>query len=176
MLEVYLTNLGKYNEGVLAGRWVRLPCGEDELNAALCSIGIDGVRYEEWFISSTVSDIDGLSELIGEYDDLEPLNELTEKLDALHGYELDKVEAILEYDIATVSDLLRILNDGLDNYVFFKDVHDDEDLGRCLIEDYCTLNVPDELIYYIDYEAFGRDCRLEEGGSFTSYGYVASVA
>ena len=26
MLKIYITNLGKYNEGELVGKWVELPC------------------------------------------------------------------------------------------------------------------------------------------------------
>lgn len=31
MLKIYLTNLGKYNEGYLIGEWVTLPIDDDEL-------------------------------------------------------------------------------------------------------------------------------------------------
>lgn len=31
MMNIYLTNLGKYNEGYLIGEWVELPITEDEL-------------------------------------------------------------------------------------------------------------------------------------------------
>ena len=33
MLRIFLTNLGKYNEGQLIGEWVELPCTDDELEA-----------------------------------------------------------------------------------------------------------------------------------------------
>ena len=34
------------------------------------------------------------------------------------------------------------------------------------------MQVPEHLRNYIDYEAYGRDVALEEGGEFTDLGYV----
>lgn len=31
MMKIYLTNLGKYNEGQLVGEWVELPVSQEEL-------------------------------------------------------------------------------------------------------------------------------------------------
>ena len=31
MMNIYLTNLGKYNEGELVGEWVQLPISNEEL-------------------------------------------------------------------------------------------------------------------------------------------------
>ena len=33
MLRIFLTNLGRYNEGRLIGEWVELPCTDNELEA-----------------------------------------------------------------------------------------------------------------------------------------------
>ena len=87
MLRIFLTNLGKYNEGQLIGEWVGLPCTNDELEAVKERIGIsdkpdeNGNYYEEWFITDYESDIQGVK--VGEYDDLDELNELAEELDNL---------------------------------------------------------------------------------------------
>ena len=45
MLRIYLTNLGKYNEGQLVGEWVELPVTEEELEKVFERIGINEV-YE----------------------------------------------------------------------------------------------------------------------------------
>ena len=49
MLNVFLTNLGKYNEGELVGKWVSLPC--DDIEAELEEIGVGAEPYEEYFIT-----------------------------------------------------------------------------------------------------------------------------
>jgi hypothetical protein len=49
MFKIFLTNLGKYNEGELIGKWVELPC--DNLAEELAEIGVaDGTMYEEFLL------------------------------------------------------------------------------------------------------------------------------
>ena len=62
MLKIYLSNLGKYNEGDLVGEWVTLPIGKKELEEVKERIGINE-QYEEFFISDYESDIDGLEKI-----------------------------------------------------------------------------------------------------------------
>ena len=47
LLKVFVTNLGKYNEGELIGEWVSLPVDESELEEVLERIGINE-EYEEY--------------------------------------------------------------------------------------------------------------------------------
>ena len=56
--EAFVTNLGKYNEGMLVGEWVKLPTTEEEMQKVFERIGIGkqdefGQSYEEWFIPTT---------------------------------------------------------------------------------------------------------------------------
>lgn len=51
MMRIYLTNLGKYNEGELVGEWVDLPIEKENLQEVFKRIGIDGKQYEEYFIT-----------------------------------------------------------------------------------------------------------------------------
>lgn len=57
-------------------------------------------------------------------------------------------------------------------YDIYPDIHDHDDLGRYYIEELDAMQVPEHLRNYIDYEAYGRDVALEEGGEFTDLGYV----
>ena len=52
LFEAYITNLGKYNEGELVGETLKFPTTTEEVQALLKHIGVDGVRYEEFFITS----------------------------------------------------------------------------------------------------------------------------
>ena len=47
MLSIFLTNLKKYNEGQLVGKWVDLPC--DDLSNAV--VEVSGSNGDEVFIS-----------------------------------------------------------------------------------------------------------------------------
>lgn len=40
-IAIYLTNLGRYNEGCLMGEWVKLPIDKDKLQQVLNRIGIN---------------------------------------------------------------------------------------------------------------------------------------
>lgn len=68
---IYLTNLGKYNEGNLVGQWLNVPCSNDEFKQALLNIGVDGVQYEEYFITD-YEHIKGISE----YSNIKEVNEI----------------------------------------------------------------------------------------------------
>lgn len=39
MINVYITNLGKYNEGCLVGKWLKLPATDEEIEEVLKEIG-----------------------------------------------------------------------------------------------------------------------------------------
>ena len=56
ILEAYVTNLGKYNEGELASTLLKFPTTKEEVQAALKRIGIDNIRYEEIFIANYDAD------------------------------------------------------------------------------------------------------------------------
>ena len=49
---------------------------------------------------------------------------------------------------------------------------DDETLGRIYVEDMELLDVPDNVLPYFDFEAYGRDMRINEGGHFAPTGYL----
>jgi antirestriction protein len=170
MIEAYVTNLGKYVEGTLCGEWLKLPATKEEVKALLGRIGVDGTLYEETFIADYETDIKGLSDKLGEHENLDELNYLAESLSALDKYELEKFEAALEYGEYTgsVKDLIN-LSQNLDCYDYIQEIEDEEALGRYYAED---LSVPEHLQNYIDYEAYGRDIALERGGIFVGKGYI----
>ena len=91
--KIFITNLGKYNEGELIGEWVTLTATDEEFEAVYNRIGINE-QYEEWFITDYNTDINGLE--IGEYDSIDDLNELAETLEELDETEKEVVEAMLE--------------------------------------------------------------------------------
>lgn len=68
LFEAYITNLGKYNEGELVGETLKFPTTTEEVQALLKRIGVDGVRYEEFFITSFDGDVLGLYDnVVGKY-------------------------------------------------------------------------------------------------------------
>ena len=182
MLKIALTNLGKYNEGELVFCWLDLPCTFAEYVDALEKIGIDGVNYEEVFISDYDTDIEYLAEKLSEYSDIELLNWLAGRIENLAEYEVKNLEALLEYGEHTdgILELLDLCDEASsgESSCIISHVHDDEDLGRYWIEESGCYNIEEmlgRLASYFDFESFGRDVRLEESGEYTDHGYVAII-
>lgn len=175
MLRIYLTNLGKYNEGELIGEWVELPCIDDELEAVKERIGIsdepdeNGIYYEEWFITDYETDIHGLK--VGEYDNLDELNELAETLDNLDEYEKEIVEAMI-LEGYTLEDAI----DGKDDCMIYYHCDDMADVAKEYAEETGLLeSVPENLRSYFDFEAFGRDMSSEGHFVFTNNGNCVQI-
>ncbi len=100
------------------------------------------------------------------------LNELAQRLEDLSADEADKLGAVLEYEACrSVSEVLELL-DELDNFDLLADVNDDEDLGYYYADEYCSIDIPEHVQPYFDYEAYGRDIRLESSCLFTTYGFL----
>ena len=168
-----MTNLGKYNEGQLVYERVAFPTDTETVQAALKKIGIDGIRYEEIFISDYDGPMPQLHKHLGEYESIDELNHLACLLSELSQDELAVFEAVMDSGEYTgsVKDLIN-LSQNLDSYSFYSDVHTEEDLGRMYLQELEAVPVPEHLIDYIDYEAYGRDARINEDGHLAPGGYV----
>ena len=168
-----MTNLGKYNEGQLAYERVAFPTDTETVQAALKKIGIDGIRYEEVFIADYDGDMPQLHKHLGEYESIDELNHLACLLSELNEYELEVFEAVMDSGEYTgsVKDLINLAQ-NLDSYNFYSDIHTEEELGRMYIQELEAVPVPEHLIDYIDYEAYGRDVRINEDGHLAPGGYV----
>ena len=73
LFEAYVTNAGKYSEGQLVGETLKFPTTAQEVEALLKRIGVDGVRYQEIFITSFDGDVLGLYDHLSEYENLDEL-------------------------------------------------------------------------------------------------------
>lgn len=174
----FITNLGKYNEGELVGEWVKFPTTAEEMKKVFERIGIGqkddfGNPYEEWFITDYDCYVDGLYDKLGEYESLDELNYLASKLDEMSQGEYEQFQAAMEIGdhSGSVQEIIN-LTENLDCYDVYPDIHDYDDLGRYYIDELDAMQVPEHLKNYIDYEAYGRDVALDEGGDFTDLGYV----
>ena len=171
--EAYITNLGKYNEGALVGEYLKFPTTTEEVQALLKRIGIDGVRYEEIFITDYDGDRPELYSGFGEYESIDELNYLASLLSEMDQSDLETFEAVLDTGehSGSVKELIN-LTQNLDCFEFYSGITSEEELGRMYIQKFDAIQIPEHLIDYIDYEAYGRDVRINEGGSFSGNGYV----
>lgn len=172
MIELCLTNLGKYNEGELIFTRLVLPATTEEIYAAYDEIGVaDGTMYEEAFISDYETDINGLE--ISEYASIDDLNELAEELSNLDEYELEAFGAMLDAGLATDEALQKVkdyeyrLYDGCYSMAEVAEMYADE---TGLLS-----SLPDDLRMYFDFEAYGRDMDIEGHFIETASGMVEII-
>lgn len=166
-LKAFVTNLGKYNEGVLCGMWVNFPVDKDEFSEKILpDIGVDGKRYEEWFITDYECELDCVAEYLGEYPSLEDINILAEALD---NWDEDYAQAVV--DVYGFDD---IINYDESEFMIIE-AESDADIGEYYInETGMATDIPEWLINYVDYEAYGRDVRLNSDGGFSNNGYFVT--
>jgi antirestriction protein len=168
----FITNLGKYNEGELIGKWITFPVDDDDLQEALQRIGCyyedeegnaHNEQYEEYFFTDWECDFE---HGFGEYENVEEVNEIAEQIEE---WDEDTFNAACEY-----WGVKYIIDADPDDYILYSDINDDYDLGYYwIVESGCyNLESMGNLSNYIDYEAFGRDVDLEADGGFTSYGWI----
>lgn len=155
---IYLTNLKAYNEGTLVGVYLYLPFSEEELQEAYQAIFVgsefintQGEPYEEYFITDYDLPFD-----IGEYDFPQAISEKYSELNDYLEYPGEVVKVIAENLNSEVS-IIELDNDILGS--------DEKKLGYAIV-DMEYLEIPDNLINYIDYEAIGRDYAMDVGGEF----------
>lgn len=150
MLKIYVTNLSKYNEGVLVGEWVSLPC--EDIKEVLDKISNND--NDELFISDYETDISGLK--IGEYEDILQLNEIAEEIEEMREDELIAFQAYLEQYANNMEQALEEVRQG--NYSIYYNCDNMEDVAYQVVNDCGLLDgVPEEVKIYFDYEAYGRD-------------------
>lgn len=169
MIELCLTNLGKYNESELVYTRLVLPATAEEIETAFDKIGVaENTMYEESFISDYETDINGLS--ISEYASLDDLNELAEELENFDEYELEAFGAMLDAGLATDEALQKVQDN---EYRMYDGCFSMAEVAEQYADETGLLyNIPDDLRIYFDFEAYGRD--MEINGHFieTDSGYI----
>lgn len=155
-IRIYVTNLGKYNEGLLVGKWLELPASDEEIEEALNEIGINE-NYEEYFITDYEAPFK-----IGEYDNLDEINDKAEQYESLClEYDSEAIDALLDeyYTLDELEDLEFYIHYNVDSMsdIAYEYVHECYDID----------NMMGNLSSYFDYEALGRDMKLE--GNYVFY-------
>ena len=152
-IEGYITNLGKYNEGQLIGKWIEFPIDEDDLKKALEEIGINE-EYEEYFITDYENNIFDF----GEYTSISEINKTVEKYEELCKYNDEEIVNALFDEYSDLEDV----ENALDNMIVYWDVNDMSDVAEQYVEETCMLeNILSNIANYFDYEKFGRDMEFD---------------
>ena len=124
--------------------------------------------YEGQEIEVTFDSIEGLPDLDCERLNLDLANELAEKLE-----DVDE-DIVLSFIESDSSDPKALAITEFDDCSLYPDVATDRDLGEYIVDEIGFELSRETLERYFDYEKYGRDVRLEEGGSFVDKGYFVS--
>lgn len=124
--------------------------------------------YDVEDVSITIQSIEELPDLEVERSPLFVFNELAENLE-----DVDE-DIVLSFIESDSSDPKALANAEFDDCYLYPDVATDRELGEYLVEEVGVELSKEKLLLYIDYEKFGRDVRLEEGGSFVDKVYFVS--
>lgn len=124
--------------------------------------------YDVEDVSITIQSIEELPDLDCERLNLDLANELAENLE-----DVDE-DIVLSFIESESSDPKVLAITEFDDCSLYPEVATDRDLGQYIVEDMGVELSREQLERYLDYEKFGRDVRLEEGGSFVDRGYFVS--
>lgn len=124
--------------------------------------------YDVEDVSTTIQSIEELPDLDVERSTLFVFNELAEKLE-----DVDE-DIVLSFIESNSSDPKELLNAEFDDCWLYPEVATDRELGEYIVDEIGFELSRETLERYFDYEKFGRDVRLEEGGSFVDKGYFVS--
>lgn len=170
---VYIANLGKYNAGVLASAWLSFPATTEQVQSVLREIGVDGLRYEETIILEYSIGIKGLAGRLGEFVPIDELNYLASRITELTPEERSKFTAAVSHgEYGDSMQGLINLTYNLGCYEFFPDVRTEEEYGRWLVDHRREFRLPEKARFYFDYESYGEDTCINEGGDFSELGYI----
>jgi antirestriction protein len=153
--KIYIACLAAYNDGHLHGKWVIANQDVELIKKEIVEILRTSPvsNAEEWAIHDYENFYDA-EDFLGEYPSLEDVVKVAEFV-MEHG----KIASALIDDCRDIDDAIRMLNEE------YAGVYDS--LADFAEESYCeNNNIPDNLVYYIDWEKMGEDMVL--GGDITS--------
>lgn len=174
MIDVWIGNLGKYNEGELVGGWLKLPKTNEEIDKFLKEVVMLNEEYEEYMINDYATD---LPLHIGEYENLKNLN-LIAKI-AENVTEMEAIEAYVDSQgEMTLEELANLMEqeDDIGYYRFSSGneyMSSEEKMGYEMAE---SIGIIDTLRRmgiedFFDFESYGRSW---ENGDITimDNGYI----
>jgi len=141
-------------------RRVLLPISSEEI--------AERFGYEGEEIEVTFDSIEELPTLECERLTLDLANSIAENVEDV---EEDLVLSFIESESPDPSYLASV---DFGDCNLYCEVTTDRELGEYLIDELGVELSKEKLLLYVDYEKFGRDVRLEEGGSFVDKGYFVS--
>lgn len=161
--------------------YIYFPCAKTEIDRALQRIGardISECSKNIDFCSGDREWEDYFNDLL-QKNDIESINAISSAINRLGSNSdaisenLYKLSSVMEFAGVTFDDTAKVIRLAmcLEEFCYYREMKDDEMLGRTLKEqEYC--DIPDSMDKYMDYERYARDFLEEKGGAYTKNGDV----
>ena len=159
--------------------YIYFPCEKTEIDRALKRIGAGDISGCEKTIDYTPGgkEWEERFNVLLQKNDISSINEIAKAVSPLtvNGdrvtENLYKLSAVIEYaGVSDTKDIIRLAK-RLDEFIYIREVNDDETLGRILAEnEFC--DIPDSMTQYMDYERYAQDFMFKSGAKYTEHGDV----
>lgn len=170
-----IANLSLYNIGLTKSAILSFPTTAEQVQKTLRSIGVTDPQWEIIVLDYSIG-IKGVARALGQYTHIDELNYLASRLNELDPEELMKFTAAVEHgEYANSAEDLINLTYNLNHYEYYP-VYNAEEYGFWLVDELMTLQLPEQARDYFDFEAYGEATAINEGGTFTSQGYMLAGA
>ncbi|MGQ3892006.1 antirestriction protein ArdA [Legionella sp. CNM-4043-24] len=158
--KIYVACLAAYNNGILHGAWIDAAQDIDEINADIQKMLADSpIENAEEYAIHDYEGFGGLS--LSEYEGIEQVVKIAEFITE-HG----ELGAALLGDYS-IEDAEKILEEH------YHGVYDSEvEFAEHIFEECYNNAIPDNLLFYFDYEAFARDLFINDYFSVEVDGYT----
>ena len=173
---ILIDSRSRFETGAPGGAWLSMPATQEQLHAAMRSVGITADNPQEFFVGGFANTEDCPFDVplaVIQSGSMDELNYLGKLLEMQRDEDKAKFAAAVtlgEY-AGNLKDLINLAQ-NLDCYWLYPTVQSEEDYGYYLIDELDELELPEEAKKYFMYEEYGRDAAINDGGRFTEQGYV----
>ena len=173
---ILIDSHSRFETGAPGGAWLPMPATQEQLHAAMRSVGITADNPQDFFVGGFANTEDCPFDVplaVIQSGSMDELNYLGKLLEMQRDEDKAKFAAAVtlgEYT-GNLKDLINLAQ-NLDCYWLYPTVQSEEDYGYYLIDELDELELPEEAKKYFMYEEYGRDAAINDGGRFTEQGYV----
>ena len=173
---ILIDSRSRFETGAPGGAWLSMPATQEQLHAAMRSVGITADNPQDFFVDGFANTEDCPFDVplaVIQSGSMDELNYLGKLLEMQRDEDKAKFAAAVtlgEY-AGNLKDLINLAQ-NLDCYWIYPTVQSEEDYGYYLIDELDELELPEEAKKYFMYEKYGRDAAINDGGRFTEQGYV----
>ena len=173
---ILIDSRSRFETGAPGGAWLSMPATQEQLHAAMRSVGITADNPQDFFVGGFANTEDCPFDVplaviqSGSMDELNYLGKLLEMQRDEDKARFAAAVTLGEY-AGNLKDLINLAQ-NLDCYWLYPTVQSEEDYGYYLIDELDELELPEEAKKYFMYEEYGRDASINDGGRFTEQGYV----